>query len=1723
MKTCRILSAFLAVLMLFGTLAALPVGAIPEIYEGTSSDEGAIIDYATSIEDYLEVTSEESPISTAKAKLDTMQFMLEEYGYQIWADRVTGEVAIVKVATGEMLFTNPWDLSTSKTNSMDEKKNLLSQIIINYTDNGTSKTINSCVEAAMRGQIKIKYIKGGIRVEYAIGRQNSRYLVPRLISKTAFEEKIVVPMREAINKEVKITITEKNTYRETEKPIKNYPNAAAKGLIEVGGTYNYYDLVRMENPEFDMAGPVDYELDHRTFQRFIVFYKLQDPNAEGLTDKQIETMKNDYPITKKMAVYVFDIKAKTTEILRAEKYIKTWVPDYTFEELDADHMETEYTGQTKAPALFKLALEYTLDTQGLSVRLPANGIRFDESLYQLDSITVLPFMGAGKSSNGGYNFFPDGSGALFDYEKLNNKSNTTLTAKVYGVDYAYHTITGKHQETVKYPVFGSVEHWKGLKTVTDYDYLITPEERDEYGNIITEAVYGTTMIETEEDRGFFAIIEEGDSMAEISTSHLNGSSEYSSMKMTFYPRPTDSYYMEGAISVGANKPFKVVSSRKYVGNYKIRYIMLTDEDLAEETGLYKYYECSWVGMAKAYRDYLEYTGVFKRLTDADVDANIPLYIETLGTVETVEKILSMPVNVMAPLTTFEDIKTMYSELSASIEAKMEEAAKENNKLAADKAAKEENEETRLEAESISDAGTITSEMAKNFSNINFKLTGYANGGIYATVPYHLNWEESVGGAAGFQDLVDTAREEGFGVFPDFDFAYINSTDIFDGVDQLQHAVKTIDNRYTSRREYDATYQTYVGYYELALSPAFFSRFVTKLSINYMKYNPSGISVSTLGTALNSDFDEEDPYNREDAMQFTMNSLRQLSLLKNEYGEDMKVMTSGGNAYTLQYVDYILDAPLDSSSYNTASNSVPFVGMVLHGYKQYAGTPINEEGNIASAILKAIESGSGIYFKLVYQNTDILKEYEQLSKNYSISYEDWKYNSDNAGNTNNIEDLYVELNNLLSDLQTKLIIDHEFLVANRVPDADEAEADKKAEEEAKALEEAAKQAAAAKELLRQAFELRKTPSVQSQVVAKALKAAAEYTIAATKASAKIDVNCVDEAYEALKLAEEAQVAADEALALATDEEKKNVKTILAVYDAMIEAIEEAEDKGVLATDVYDGNREKYEEAKETANERAKTAKAAYEATGGNSTTLAEALTAKSALNKAKAAYDKAKAAYDAAVAETKSELGTTSAENEAVKQTMKAMDEAKVKLDEATEEFESYGDSAVFAAAVEAMLKATEADDALMAFTDATLAYEKYQYAKEVASVNATIIAERLEYATTLKATYNELTPTLRENVLKLEAAYAAASIEADSSAEAVKLAKEAVAKLEAEYNATLNNPEATEAEIAKAAQFYNTAKKTLEKAESDLAAVNAELAKIEALLNDDKIVNVKVLVLGNDDVQNDYDAVVDNGSSVLEGISGTESNPNAGIIDDVQAIVDAKEEIKKAEAAYAEAEKIYKEMLLVDFDQLTDKEAAECRATRMRAAIVMSQSEAIIKAKTGTIENKTLLFNDRYVGIVAAYEKIVAAKLDLEALVKEADSIRATNADAQKTYENAVAALVEVNVIYENAKAAYDNLRALALKGELVDENYELVVPTGNTIEGESEEEEKTEVVTTSNKYTYDDGSVVAVTYGGKNGNDNEAYRTFILNYNPFEITVKYPGITGEITIGAYGYHIINH
>ena len=967
----KTLSTLLAVLMLLGSFTVLSVftASAEEVEEEETVKKTVdTIDYITEV------------FKSPEEALKWMVPYLENDNFIMYFNEYTGAFAVQNKLTGQVQFSNPYDIASSK-GSANHKRNILSQVIVKYTDKTTNTPVelNSYYDAALNDQITVKKIKGGVRVEYIIGSESTRKLVPRLMTAKRYEEKIFTPVEAAI-----------------------------------GDEHNFL-----------------------TFKSFFVENNLEKTTSE----KGKQSLLARYPIMgridpntgKNYVLVSLDTNISTVELNFVEEIIKSHT-EYTYDDMDADHEETGYEAENELSPVFKLALEYTLNNDGFTVRQPTNGLRYNTTMYTIENLEILPYMGAGSNYNTGYTFFPDGSGALFRFEDLkNSKTPSTTSGMIYGHDFAYHAaITTKYQKALRMPVFGIqsndsyytytitevvVDQETGEKTTVDTpqrialsvlrktadatidnDPKLTDEQKDiaKLDKMLSAQVlakeitsYGDIEFVTQAN-GFFAVIEEGESLCKLSAVYDGSKSDYHMIKTSFNPRPKDSYDLGDSISVSGSSTQTVVSDRKYTGNLKIRYVMLSDETLAKESGYIdsgSYYEANYIGMAQAYSNYLVNNEILTRLTSEDVTSNIPLYIESFGMVEVTEQIMSFPVTVDKPLTTFDDIGVMYDELS--------------------------------------DAGV---------KNINFRLTGFANGGMYSVVPTKLKWEKAVGGKDDLKKLLDKAEQINNGegnltLYPEFEMLYILNTSLFDGVRLKRDVIRTIDNRYASQKEYSATYQTWVSYFNLALSPAYIDRFYNKLLAaydEYAEYDALAISLSSMGTDLNTDFDEDEPYNREDNKKFIMEALNAISSKEGIAG----VMADGGNAYTYQYVDHLLNVDLDSSRFTQTSNSIPFVGMVLHGYVQIAGSPINMEGDINYAKLKAIENGASLYFIMSYRNTNYLKNFEDLSKYYSVNYNIWK---------EDVIKYYNELNAVMADVQTSLIIDHQFLTGTRVLDISEIEA------------------------------------------------------------------------------------------------------------------------------------------------------------------------------------------------------------------------------------------------------------------------------------------------------------------------------------------------------------------------------------------------------------------------------------------------------------------------------------------------------------------------------------------------------------------------------------------------------------------------------------------------------------------------------------------------------------
>ena len=695
------------------------------------------------------------------------------------------------------------------------------------------------------------------------------------------------------------------------------------------------------------------------------YYKKYD-QTDPSNSLMIELWRQEYPCLDKnhdMIIYVFQGTERVKS--QVEKLIRKYCTSYTYDELEADHDETGYEANEKELPLFRLAVEYTLDDVGLTATIPAKSIRYNSTNYNLLTIVLLPYFGCTSvvdtgniSRTGGYIFIPDGSGTLLEYYDASGAINTGTQGT--GVMYG--------QDFAKVQLQSGSANAERAKVpvfglTEEYDVTYT-----------TARINRPSKIEIKSySRGYVGIILEGETFASI-TANLGQmawanlatiSMDYNTVYASF--STTDEDTVETGGTLGSASTMSTTIDTKYTGNYSVKYITLSDPATAEASGT-DYYAPTYVGMADAYRDYLIETGVLASVLGADTADELPLYVESFGAIKASSTFLTFPITVTKPLTTFDNVISMMSYFGEN-----------------------------------------------GIKNQKYVLTGFGNGTMTKTYyPTSVDWDGTLGGKSGLKKLISYANENGYLIYPNYDFMNVEAYKM--SYSLSKYTAKTMSGRYATIREYEYVMQEFerIGSANIVSANAL-DEIYKKFSRSYNKYNIGAVAAKTVGYEINSDFDNDDPLMREDSKYYISEFLRSMR------EDNGYLLVSGGNAYTLPYATDIIELPLDNSGYAISSYSVPFLGIVLHGYKNYSGKAINMEGDTKYAVLKAIENGAGLYFILSYQNTNLVKT-STISEYYSMNFDTLK---------GDVVKYYNMVNDAIGDMQNATITDHSFPTAYRM--------------------------------------------------------------------------------------------------------------------------------------------------------------------------------------------------------------------------------------------------------------------------------------------------------------------------------------------------------------------------------------------------------------------------------------------------------------------------------------------------------------------------------------------------------------------------------------------------------------------------------------------------------------------------------------------------------------------
>ena len=1019
MNIKKILSSALTAVIMFTTIvAAFPVSASASV-EYITPDESAFIDDMDLVKSEILEPAINTQYGTAQERLEAELAGEQLYGaisadgkYTIYANRYTGIIYYVNNQTGQILTSNPFNPAYAKLD-VAIKKDLMSQVIIHFSNVGSTEypTVYDSYtwSASYSGGISISTLENGLKVSYGLGDPGARFLLPECLPESYFENDLIIPMIKNIQNKILASASAEN--REMLQSHFDFLDEDGKISAEYRDKYNTLDtsdlMTYLEGLQ-DLV--VSYCSDGKDLKNTITTaislfygkYQKYNPNSSSVSADAIERMNKNYPITKEgVVVYAIstDIANDATgNKKRAEaKTLKILCPNYTMSMLEEAEAACGIEVSATENPYFECSIEYTFNDDGsLSVCVPSDSIVFDESKYVINSIIVNKHFGCGDMLEDGYIFYPDGSGTIVEfsdfYSNVNNeRQNVTLSGSIYGIDYAYALITGAHRENISLPVYG----------------MVTTTAANEDSKEINGAEKTTG--------GFFSIIEEGEAVTKLTFTTGGAQHKFASIYPVLQPYASDTFDLSTTLSVAGLTEHQIFAADRYHGNYTIRIKMLTEPELALASGADDSYDASYVGMASYYRNYLKSMGVIEKLEE--VNRDLPLYVEALGSMQIVEKIMTFPVTVSIPLTRFEDIQTMYNEF-ADAKSKLSAKADEYKTLAAlenkDAILKAKYEETAAEYARLA-------EYVQNITNINFRLTGFANGGMHSTYPAKVKWESACGGEKGIKALLAAAKERttggaNFGIFPEFDFLYVNNTAAFDGISNNKHISLMMDNRYASRQVYNNISREFESIFSMVVKTEAIDSLYTKFQKQYANIGNDKLSVSTLGSDLNSNFDSDGVVDREEAK---ANTVALLNRMANTDGYEL--MLNLGNAYALKYATHIIDFSTDSSHFRYSSYSIPFTGMILHSYVNYAGGAFNYSGSSDYELLRSIENGASLYYILCYDNTNHMKDDYELSKYYGVDYANWFAS---------IAENYTRINQAIGHLQTYEITDHKVVYAER---------------------------------------------------------------------------------------------------------------------------------------------------------------------------------------------------------------------------------------------------------------------------------------------------------------------------------------------------------------------------------------------------------------------------------------------------------------------------------------------------------------------------------------------------------------------------------------------------------------------------------------------------------------------------------------------------------------------
>ena len=493
------------------------------------------------------VLMEEEFITSTRNVLN-YQLVAENNFLKLFLNQNTTQFAVVDKRNDYIWYSSVFTSDNSATNTVRNLQKSTFAVRYLETDNTTKYITNYEYSILSKTfEIDLDSIENGFRINYTLKDSVPKgYWLPTKISKERFLEKVRTP-------------------------FENYD-------FTPDDDFTYADMIRVLNNYYRPL-----EEDPDTYQITVIQQGL-DTTSLG----RIETQELFY------LFYV--IGTYGNEIDEEGNFVES----YTLDDVGLDNFAYEINIELSDPE-FYVPLEVRLEADHIDTR-----IRFDEieqkSPYQITSIQMLPYLGAGNENRSGYLVIPEGSGGIIHF---NNGKTRQRSYSSYLYD----------RDTTVIPT---------MLTLSDTGARIP--------------IYGLKH----ENNAVLAIIEEGQSHAMITAEVSGKTDRFNKAYSEFTFKESGLYYL-------TQQGVSIWNPDQYDYSPNIRYYFFSED------------QANYTSMATLYGGYLE--SKYNLLKQAALSPEV--YLDIIGSFDALEYFLFFPYKDVQSLTTYEQATQIIQSLETA--------------------------------------------------------------------------------------------------------------------------------------------------------------------------------------------------------------------------------------------------------------------------------------------------------------------------------------------------------------------------------------------------------------------------------------------------------------------------------------------------------------------------------------------------------------------------------------------------------------------------------------------------------------------------------------------------------------------------------------------------------------------------------------------------------------------------------------------------------------------------------------------------------------------------------------------------------------------------------------------------------------------------------------------------------------------------------------------------